>query len=173
MFCCRLFRGFCARLLLFFAGPTIPCSGTSRDSYFTQTVGTGATAVGRVVAYDPQTGVLKYWQDRTLAGFNTDGSRSSTPPQYGYELQDFTGAPINGGGLTVTTDTITLSIDNIFDGRAVVINSKTYNLGQEFNQGVSQPEVKKYSGNIIYVDNRPSVTRSPSQKEDIKVILQF
>ena len=85
----------------------------------------------------------------------------------------FTGAPTSGGGLTVTNDTITLEIDNTFDGRSVVINSKTYNLGQEFTQGVSQPEVKKYSGNIIYVDNRPSVTRSPSQKEDIKVILQF
>ena len=35
------------------------------------------------------------------------------------------------------------------------------------------PEVRKYSGNIIYVDNRPSITRSTNQKEDIKVILQF
>ena len=35
------------------------------------------------------------------------------------------------------------------------------------------PEVKKYSGDIIYVDNRPSITRSTNQKEDIKVILQF
>ena len=143
------------------------------DSYITQTVGAGKTAVGRVVAYDPQTGVLKFWQDRTMAGFNTDGTPSATPPTYGYELQDFTGAPTNGGSLTVTNNTITLDIDNTFDGRSVVINSKTYNLGQEFTDGVSLPEVKKYSGNIIYVDNRPSVTRSPSQKEDIKVILQF
>ena len=143
------------------------------DSYITQTIGAGKTAVGRVVAYDPQTGVLKFWQDRTMAGFNTDGSASATPPQYGYKLHDFTGAPTSGGSLTVTNDVITLSIDNTFDGRSVVINSKTYNLGQEFTDGVSLPEVKKYSGNIIYVDNRPSVTRSPSQKEDIKVILQF
>ena len=143
------------------------------DSYITQTVGAGKTAVGRVVAYDPQTGVLKFWQDRTMAGFNTDGTQSATPPTYGYELQDFTGSPSAGGNLTVDNDVITLTIDNTFDGRSVVINSKTYNLGQEFTEGVSQPEVKKYSGNIIYVDNRPSVTRSPSQKEDIKVILQF
>ena len=45
--------------------------------------------------------------------------------------------------------------------------------GQTFANGVSNPEVKKYSGNIIYVDNRPSITRSTNQKEDIKVILQF
>jgi hypothetical protein len=46
-------------------------------------------------------------------------------------------------------------------------------LGQEFTNGIGNPEAKKYSGNIIYVDNRPSITRSSTQKEDIKVILQF
>ena len=30
------------------------------DAYFTQTVATGSTAVGRVVSYDATTGVLKY-----------------------------------------------------------------------------------------------------------------
>ena len=53
------------------------------------------------------------------------------------------------------------------------INSRTYYLGQSFTEGVAQPEVEKYTGNIIYVDNRPSITRSSSQKEDIKIILQF
>ena len=42
-----------------------------------------------------------------------------------------------------------------------------------FSNGVASPEVKQHSGNIIYVDNRPSITRSSNQKEDIKVILQF
>jgi len=54
-----------------------------------------------------------------------------------------------------------------------LINSRTYYLGQSFTAGVANPEVKKYSGDIIYVDNRPSITRSTNQKEDIKVILQF
>ncbi len=44
------------------------------DSYVTQTVGTGQTAAGRVVNYDQTTGVLKYWQDKSLAGFNTVGA---------------------------------------------------------------------------------------------------
>ena len=38
------------------------------DAYFTQTVSTGSTAVGRVVSYDQTTGILKFWQDRSLAG---------------------------------------------------------------------------------------------------------
>ena len=55
----------------------------------------------------------------------------------------------------------------------IVINNKTYYLGQTFTNGIGSPEVEKYTGNIIYVDNRPSITRSSNQKEDIKVILQF
>ena len=59
------------------------------DSYFTQTVSTGTTAVGRVISYDQTTGVLKFWQDRSLAGFNTVGT-AQTQPTYGFELQEFT-----------------------------------------------------------------------------------
>ena len=66
-----------------------------------------------------------------------------------------------------------LNIDTGFTGVSTVINNRTYYLGQSFNSGVSNPESKKYSGNIIFVDNRPEVTRSVNQKEDIKVILQF
>ena len=66
-----------------------------------------------------------------------------------------------------------LSIDSTFTGVSTVINNRTYYLGQSFTNGLSDPEVKKHSGNLIYVDNRPSITRSSNQKEDIKVILQF
>ena len=49
------------------------------DAYFTQTVSTGTTAVARVVNYDQNTGVLKYWQDRSVAGFNTVGTAQTQP----------------------------------------------------------------------------------------------
>ena len=143
------------------------------DSYFTQTVSTGTTAVGRVVSYDQNTGVLKYWQDRSLAGFNTVGT-AQTQPTYGFNLEEFTSSPGTGGAVTITPTTgIDLSIDSNFSGISTVINNRTYYLGQTFTSGVANPEVKKHSGNIIYVDNRPSITRSSNQKEDIKVILQF
>jgi len=143
------------------------------DAYFTQTVSTGTTAVGRVVSYDQNTGVLKYWQDRSLAGFNTVGT-AQTQPTYGFNLEEFTSSPGTGGAVTITPTTgIDLSIDSNFSGISTVINNRTYYLGQTFTSGVSNPEVKKHSGNIIYVDNRPSITRSSNQKEDIKVILQF
>ena len=142
------------------------------DSTITQTIGVGSTAVGRVISYDQTTGVLKYWQDKSLVGFNTDGSLK-TNPTYGFALNRFTSSPTSGGSINVIGGSATLGIDTGFTGVSTVINSRTYYLGQTFTNGVANPEVKKYSGNIVYVDNRPSITRSINQKEDIKVILQF
>ena len=143
------------------------------DSYFTQTISAGTTAVGRVVNYDATTGVLKYWQDKSMVGFNTVGI-AVTEPTYGFELQEFTSNPTTGGNLTIVPSSgSNLSINTSFTGLSTVINNRTYYLGQDFANGISNPEVKRHSGNIIYVDNRPSITRSSNQKEDIKVVLQF
>jgi len=147
------------------------------DGQVTQTVGVGSTAVGRVVSYDQTTGVLKYWQDKSLVGFNSDGSLK-TDPTYGYSLHRFTSTPDTGGSVNIASNEGTLGIDTNFGssgtpGISTVINNRTYYLGQSFTKGVADPEVEKYSGNIIYVDNRPSITRSANQREDIKVILQF
>ena len=143
------------------------------DSYFTQTVSTGTTAVGRVISYDQNTGVLKFWQDRSLSGFNTVGT-AQTQPTYGFDLTEFSGSPGTGGSLVISPTTgQDLSIDTDFTGITTVINNRTYYLGQTFDSGIANPEVKAHSGSIIYVDNRPSITRSSNQKEDIKVILQF
>jgi hypothetical protein len=142
------------------------------DSIVSQTVQTGKIAVGKVINYDQTTGVLKYWQDRSLAGFNTVGT-AQTNPLYGFDLTEFTSFPSTGGNLVISGGSVNLSISTSFTGISTVINNRTYYLGQSFVNGLSNPEVKKYSGNIIYVDNRPSITRSSNQKEDIKVILQF
>ena len=143
------------------------------DSLVTQTVGTGQTAVGKVVNYDSNTGVLKLWQDRSVAGFTTAGI-GQTNPTYGYSLRGFTGTPSGDGTLAITPSTgLSLTIDSTFSDNKTTINNRTYYLGMDFSSGVASPEVKQHSGNIIYVDNIPSITRSSNQKEDIKVILQF
>ena len=149
----------------------------TQNSYITQTVGTGATSIGRVISYDAQTGVLKYWQDRSLVGFNTDGTQKLNPT-YGYRLNNFTSTITAGGSLRIVGGSKDLYIDDGFGtdsnpGISTVINNKTYYLGQTFIKGIASPEVQKYSGTILYVDNRPSITRSVNQREDIKVILQF
>jgi len=161
----------CAALRL--SGAGYSSATFTADAYVTQTIATGTTAAGRVVSYDQTTGVLKYWQDKALAGFNTVGA-AVTEPTYGFKLNAFTSSPDTGGSLTIVPSTgSNLAIDTSFTGVSTVINSRTYYLGQEFTNGIGNPEAKKYSGNIIYVDNRPSITRSSTQKEDIKIILQF
>jgi hypothetical protein len=142
------------------------------DSFITQTVSTGTTAVGRVISYDQITGVLKYWQDRSMSGFSAVGI-AITNPTFGFDQVEFTSFPETGGSLTIAGGSVPLTIDTEFTGISTVINNRTYYLGQSFTNGLSNPEVRKHSGNIIYVDNRPSITRSSNQKEDIKVILQF
>lgn len=131
---------------------------------FTQTITGVGTAVGRAVSYDNETGVLKYWQDRSLYGYTKSGISTNAP--YGLVQNKFTEGTIN-------VEANTIEIDSGFSGISTVINNGTVYLGQNFTNGLSNPEVKKYTGNIIYVDNRPSITRSANQKEDIKVILQF
>ena len=142
------------------------------DSIITQTTGTGVTAIGKVISYDQVTGVLKYWQDRTMAGFTTVGAATTTPI-YGFNADRFTADISDGGSVNITGGSISLGINTSFDGLSTSINNKTYYLGQTFTSGLSNPEVKKYSGNMLYIDHRPAITRSSNQKEDIKVILQF
>ncbi len=147
------------------------------NSTITQTIGTGVTAIGKVISYDSTTGVLRYWQDRTLSGFNTDGTQNPNST-YGFKLNRFTSEVTGSGSLKIVGGTKDLYIDSGFGsqtnpGISTVINNKTYYLGQTFIKGVANPEVKKYSGTLLYVDNRPSITRSVNQREDIKVILQF
>ena len=142
------------------------------DSIITQTTGTGVTAIGKVISYDQLTGVLKYWQDRTMAGFTTVGAATTTPI-YGFKADRFTANVSDGGSVNITGGSISLGINTSFDGLSTSINNKTYYLGQTFTSGLSNPEVKKYSGNMLYIDHRPAITRSSNQKEDIKVILQF
>ena len=83
------------------------------DGQVTQTVGVGSTAVGRVVSYDQTTGVLKYWQDKSLVGFNSDGSLR-TDPKYGYSLHGFTANPATGGNVNIASNEGTLGIDTNF-----------------------------------------------------------
>jgi len=144
----------------------------TEDSIVQQTIGTGVTAMGKVVSYDQVTGVLKLWQERTFAGFTTVGV-AVTNPTFGFNLNRFTGSPGTGGDLTLSGGSINLNIETNFTGLSTVINNRTYYLGQTFASGVSAPEVQQFSGNIIYTDNRPAITRSSNQKEDIKIILQF
>ena len=49
------------------------------------------------------TGVLKYWQDRTMAGFTTVGV-GTTSPIYGFNADRFTADISDGGSFSIVPD---------------------------------------------------------------------
>ena len=156
------------------AGAATTSMTVAVDGNVTQTVGVGSTAVGQIIGYDPVTKSLQYWQDRSLATNDSSGNK----PTFGYKLNRFTATPASGGSTNIIVSTTgggteTLSIDTGFTGVSTTVNSRTYYFGQTYNSGLANPEIKKYSGNIIYIDQRPEVTRATNQREDIKIILEF
>ena len=134
------------------------------NSQISQTVSAGQTAIGYVASWDPDTGVLRYYQP---VGFVT----STYAGTAGNRLYDFAGVenPIQGAasGSPLIPD---LSMDSV---SSLIIGGEVRQLGQTFNDGKANPEVKRYSGEIIYIDNRAPITRSASQKEEVKVVVEF
>lgn len=55
-------------------------------------------------------------------------------------------------------------------------NGDSYNdvfFGQSFSSGISVPDINTKSADIMYIDNRSSISRQENQREDIKIILEF
>ena len=129
------------------------------------TVGVG-TAVAYVASWDSNTGVLRYYQP---VGF-------STQSVHGYELRNFVGVTTSITGAThiEANNTVdNLTVDTSFNGESVTVGQRDEALGHNFVSGIANPEIKKYSGEVIYIDNRAPVTRTSSQKEEVKIVIEF
>ena len=132
----------------------------------TQTRTDGNVAKGYVASYDKETKVLKYFQDRSLyfgnevdqTDYNTVTADSTI---YAFESSAQTISPFSG------------SINTTFNSSTVTIGSKVIDLGITFVSGLASPEINKKTGDVIYLDNRPTVQRDIRQKEDVKIILEF
>jgi len=148
----------------------------SVDSVISQDVSNGK-AYGYVVSYDSETKVLKYYQDRSLYYSGGGGSThvdfagissyfsNSTNTILQFENSEQSNEPIRGVNFSGPVSS--------FSGIVTTINSKIINLGVVFTNGLANPEINSKSGEIIYIDNRPTVSRSLRQKEDVKIILEF
>ena len=134
------------------------------DREITQTISTGTTAIGFVASWDNITGVLKYYQPVGLA--KSDVS---------YVITDFRSTVGVGGSTLINCQSTPspLAIDTSFSGISTTINNKIYRLGTTFTSGISSSEYVKGSGELLYIDTRQAIPRSVSQKEDIKIILEF
>jgi len=125
-----------------------------------------------VASYDKDTGVLKYFRDRSLYYSEepydqTDYIGISSSADANIDFTSVRNIPITGEFGCVFT------IVDDFNTSVVTINNKLINLDVTFTSGIASPEINKTSGDIIYIDNRPLVQRNSRQKEDIKIILEF
>jgi hypothetical protein len=113
-------------------------------------------AIGRVIHYDTVSKVLRYYQNEWL---DADSSQSTA---FRYENNPFSGNNVISNDATPTA--ITGTPDASADSSSFGVN---------FTDGYATPEVKKNSGNIIYVENRKAVNRSNDQIEDVKLVVEF
>jgi hypothetical protein len=122
------------------------------DEEITQTI-SGLVSKGKVVSWtvDGATGqgVLRYIQNPEL-----HADKGVVRPFVSTTSNLITGA---SSGLT---------------GQVVTSYNSTFN-GQTFASGLSSPEVKSNSGEVIYVENRRLIRRAADQIEDIKLVIEF
>jgi hypothetical protein len=109
-------------------------------------------AKGRVIHWDSLNGVLKYYQNEYICSAQSDTNQS--------RFVAFSGSNSITGSKSLTT----LTPDTASN---VTVNGIT------FTSGYADSEVKKYSGNILYVENRKPIIRSNDQIEDIKLVIEF
>ena len=136
-----------------------------------QTV-TNGTAKGYIVSYDVDTNVIKYYQDRSLVFNQTTGDQT-----------DYAGITTESRVLSfessankiiAPTSGFSASVNQSFTGISTnPSGNKVISLGVNFENGLANPEINKGSGEVVYLDNRPLITRNSRQKEDIKIILEF
>jgi hypothetical protein len=133
------------------------------DEDIEQEVSSGKFARATVVSWvwdevpsgqTPSSGVLKYFQSPDL--HTNDGV-----------VRQF----VSDAAKLVTgkTSLITGSIDTTYTTGGEVLPL----LGKNFEDGLAYPEVAKYTGDIVYVENRRLITRAPDQIEDIKLVIEF
>ena len=151
-----------------------PKIGEVIEQVLTVSPNNGKIARGYVASFDEETKVLKYFRDRSL-NFN--------PTQLDHT--DFVGVSTDGrifqfesaatsGVIKGNESLFTGSVEKGFTGVSTITSgNKLVNLGTNFNAGLSQSEINKGSGEVIYLDNRSLISRNERQKEDVKIILEF
>lgn len=129
-----------------------------QDETIQQTV-TGGTAYGTVVSWvldenSTTSGVLKYFQ-------SSDFHRDSTGVvrRFASNGANAVSAPVELGGSGISG-----TVDTSYD---------TDVLGVNFENGIALPEVQPRSGEILYLENRRTISRAPDQIEDIKLVIEF
>ena len=146
------------------AGATTSDTTYPINAQISQTVGVGSTAVGYVASWNKDTGILRYDQPVGLTDITIAGNK----------LLDFAGISTTINCSDSNFSGATLTVDTDFDNQnKIITGSRIIELGQTFNDGIAPPDFNRHSGEVIYIDNRAPITRSSSQKEEIKIVVEF
>lgn len=114
-------------------------------------------ARGIVIGWNKTTGVLRYIQDPEL-NLDTDGS-----------LYEFSG----NSEVTGLTSGARGSINSISNDLNDPDESNHYYDGLFFTDGYAQPEIKKHTGELIYLSNIQPIQRDPDQTESIGILIYY
>jgi hypothetical protein len=133
---------------------SIKFSGATTVNFENGEIITQATtgAKGRVIHWDSVNKILRYYQNEYISKTQTGAGTN--------KLIAFSGA-----------NAITGSISNVTAAPDTTYSSTI--AGVTFSSGYTDGEIKKYSGKILYVENRKPVFRSNDQIEDVKLVIEF
>ena len=116
--------------------------------------------------------MIKYYQDRSLY-FNQTSSDQTDYVGVTTEAKVLS-FESSAESIIAPTSGFSATVNQNFTGISTnPTGNKVISLGVNFTNGLASPEINKGSGEIIYLDNRPLITRNSRQKEDIKIILEF
>ena len=110
-----------------------------------------------------QNKVLKYYQNRVDGIF----------PAVTGSLNEFDGSNAIQGSSSGASGDPDVNFPAVPNTSSRVINNTEYDLGMRFTSGYAKPEIESNSGNIIYIDNRRTISRANDQIEDIKIVIEF
>ncbi len=119
-------------------------------------------AKGRVIHWDSTTKILRYYQNEYICQEQSSNPSGNNPDLYKNKFIAFSGA----NSITGTTSGTSLTPDTTSGGTVTLS-------GIQFIAGYANSEIKKYSGQILYLENRKAVIRSNDQIEDVKLVLEF
>jgi len=111
-------------------------------------------AKGVVIHWDSVNKILRYYQNEYVAATQSGNQQ--------YQLVEFSGA----NAITGATSNTVLTPDTAATGTVTIA-------GISFTTGYAASEVQKFSGSILYIENRKTIIRSDDQTEDIKLVIEF
>tara|TARA_Y100001970_G_scaffold183036_1_gene222590 strand:- start:7895 stop:9427 length:1533 start_codon:yes stop_codon:yes gene_type:complete len=136
------------------------------DEIITQTRvvgGTNVTSRARVISWNATTKVLKYYQNAVDGIF----------PEVTGTQNEFDGSNVISGSTSGAAGQPDVNFPAVPNTSSRTINNTEYDLGMKFNSGYAKPEIKSNSGQVVYIDNRRSISRANDQVEDIKIVIEF